>query len=103
MEALSIKASFHCRLSICSPMPCLVRNKYTVSTATPETTNLIPKASIGGIASITSLIARKLEPQRADSVTILIIIFHRVVNNLLLDYSDDYIFLWNLAIIFDSN
>jgi hypothetical protein len=48
----------------------------------PEAANLIPKASIGGIASITTLMARKLEPQRTDNVTSTISILNCFDNKL---------------------
>lgn len=80
IKALRISTSFHCCLPILSRFLLLDRNKYTERITTPEITNLIPNDSIGGIASMTSLIARKLEPQRTDSVTSTSIIFHCVVN-----------------------
>ena len=41
----------------------------------PETANLIPKETSGGIISMTTLIARKLDPQRIDNVMSAIHIF----------------------------
>jgi hypothetical protein len=56
----------------------------------PEAANLIPKASIGGIASITTLIARKLEPQRTDNVTSTSITFNCFDNKTELTAIDYY-------------
>ena len=65
-------ASFHCFHPICSLLCRTSWKKNIARSMTPEIVNRIAKASSGGKMSITSLMARKLEPQRIDNEVIII-------------------------------
>ena len=70
-ETPNTKVSFHCCTPMCSPCWWVARflRRYTINSAAPDNANLIPALNSGGIVSIDTLMARKLDPLMTQRTT----------------------------------